>query len=392
MESVSVELLLQKFKELFPYLDNFKIIRAPGRVNLIGEHTDYNDGYVLPAAVNKEIIFIAGKTEKEVILHSLNFENTVKFTLPQIEKNYDDGWGNFPKGIFSELLKNNFKLGGVCGIYGGNVPVASGMSSSAAVQVATLMMIDTLYNLKIDKREMARLTVLSSHNFVGVKCGIMDQFISLLGEKNSALFIDCRTLVYEVVPLGFENIDIVVCNTKAKRELSNSEYNLRHAQCEKAKNVLQKYLKNIEALRDVNPSDFEKLKNKLDEVSAKRARHVIYENERVKKVVELLKEKKLREVGELLYLSHYSLKDDYEVSSPELDTMVDIAKSCHGVLGARLMGAGFGGCTINLVEKHFTGDFVKKVEKDYEDKTKIKPDIYVCKINEGAGEIYANKK
>ncbi len=389
---MNIELLLQKFKELFPYLDNFKIIRAPGRINLIGEHTDYNDGYVLPAAVDKEIIFIAGKTEKEVILHSLNFENTVKFTLPQIEKNNNDSWGNFPMGIFSELLKNNFKLGGVCGIYEGNVPVGSGMSSSAAVQVATLMMIDTLYNLKIDKREMARLTVLSSHNFVGVKCGIMDQFISLLGEKDSALFIDCRTLVYEVVPLGFENINIVVCNTKVKRELSNSEYNLRHAQCEKAKNILQKYLKNIKALRDVSPSQFEDLKDKLDETSAKRARHVIYENERVKKASELLKEKKLPQVGELLYLSHYSLKHNYEVSSLELDIMVDIAKNCKGVLGARLMGAGFGGCTINLVEKPLTGDFVKKVEKDYEDKTKIKPDIYVCKINEGAGEIYANKK
>lgn len=389
---MSVELLLQKFKKLFPYLDNFKIIRAPGRINLIGEHTDYNDGYVLPAAVDKEIIFIAGKTKNEVILHSLNFKNIVKFTINQIEKNYDDGWGNFPKGIFSELLKNNFKLGGIGGVYEGNVPVASGMSSSAAVQVATLMMIDALYNLKIDKREMARITVWSSHNFVGVKCGIMDQFISLLGEKNSALFIDCRTLAYEVVPLCFENIDIVVCNTKTKRELSLTEYNLRHTQCEKAKDILQKYLKNIKALRDVSPSDFEKLKNKLDEVSAKRAKHVIYENERVKKVVELLKEKKLAEVGELLYQSHYSLKDNYEVSSYELDAMVDIAKNFRGVLGARLMGAGFGGCTINLVEKNATSNFVKKIKKDYLEKTKIKPEVYVCKIAEGAGEIYANKK
>jgi galactokinase len=367
-----------------------KIIKAPGRINLIGEHTDYNEGYVMPVAIDREIFLVAEKREDDkFILSSLNFpKEIVEFSLKNIKKDREVFWGNYPKGVIKEITKKYKNIKGMQGVYFSNIPIGAGLSSSAAIEIVTAFTISNLNLLKIPPLELIKISQSAENNFVGVKCGIMDQFISCLGKENNALLIDCRTHQYEYVPFVFKDIKIVVCNTKVKRELSSSEYNVRRKQCEEATRILRKYLKAVKALRDVKIEDFEKYKDKLPHLIRKRAKHVIYENERVLKAKKFLEEKNLKEFGKLLYESHNSLKEDYEVSSDELDLMVEIAKNTKGVLGARMTGAGFGGCTINLVKERNIKEFIEIVNREYQRKTKIQPEIYVCNITGGVRQIF----
>lgn len=366
-----------------------RIVRAPARVNLIGEHTDYNEGYVMPVAINREIFFIArARDDGKFILSSLNFPKEIaEFSLDKIKREKELFWGDYPKGVIKEIIKRYGKIKGMEGVYWSNIPIGAGLSSSAAIEVATSLMVFSLNSFKISLLEIIKISQAAENNFVGVKCGIMDQFISTLGKRNKALLIDCRDYSYEYVPFNFKDVKIVVCNTKVKRELSSSEYNIRRSQCEEAVKIFKKYKRGIKSLRDLNIEDFEKYKDKLPEILKKRARHVVYENERVLKARKFLKEKNLEEFGNLLYESHRSLKEDYEVSSFELDTMVEIAKNTEGVFGARMTGAGFGGCTINLVKEKVLEDFVKRVQREYYKKTKIMPEIYICEVVEGVKEL-----
>lgn len=379
------EKLLSRFHKTFSLRKGIRLARAPGRVNLIGEHTDYNQGFVLPVAVDKEILMTANlRKDRKVILHSLNFKGKVEFSLDEIEFEEEDPWGNYPKGVFFQLQASGFKLKGLNGLYEGNIPLGGGLSSSAAIEVVTAVILKRLNELKIGPLEIIKLCQRAENEFVGVQCGIMDQFVSLLGKKNKALFLDCRTLKYELVPLNFEDVKIVIADTQVKRDLVSSEYNLRRRECEEGVKFFKKYLPGITSLRDVSVRAFEKHKDELSEVIMKRCKHVVYENERVVEAKEALSCGDLLKFGRLLNQSHQSLKEDYQVSCQELDLMVEIASRFRGALGSRMTGAGFGGCTISLVKKEVVEEFMRVIKEEYEKKTRIKPLVYECRVVDGA--------
>lgn len=379
------EKLLSRFHKTFSLSKGIRLARAPGRINLIGEHTDYNQGFVLPVAVDKEILMTANlRRDRKVILHSLNFKGEVEFSLDKIEFEEEDPWGNYPKGVFFQLQASGFKLKGLNGLYEGNIPLGGGLSSSAAIEVVTAVMLKRLNELKFSPLEIIKLCQRAENEFVGVQCGIMDQFISLLGKKDKALFLDCRTLKYELIPLNFEDVKIVIADTRVKRDLVSSEYNLRRKECEEGVKSFKKYLPGIISLRDVSVKSFEKYKDKLSEVIRKRCKHVVYENERVVEAKEALGCGDLLKFGRLLGQSYQSLKRDYQVSCQELDLMVEIASKLKGVLGSRMTGAGFGGCTISLVKKEVVEEFMRVVKEEYEKKTGIKPLVYECRVVDGA--------
>ena len=411
------EKLQSAFKQKFNSNPDI-IVQAPGRVNLIGEHTDYNDGFVFPVAIDRHIAIAARKRDDpKVFLHSLDFDNTVSFSLDAIERsNGDDAWSNYPKGVAHFLQETGYSIAGCEAVITGDIPIAAGLSSSAAMEVASALMFLTLSGLGMDKTQMALLCQKAENQFVGVNCGIMDQFISVMGKKNHALFLDCRSLDFELVPLNFDDIKIVVCNTKVKRELASSEYNKRRAECERGVEILQRWRPNkplggkvaasrgagkasplaagfigvsegkgdITALRDVSSEDFRKYEEGMPKLTQRRCGYVIKENERVLASVDALKAGNLAKFGALMQASHLGLRDEYEVSSNELDAMVDIALNVEGVVGARMTGAGFGGCTVNLVKDDAVEELTRAVESEYPRRTGIQPDIYVCSAEDGA--------
>ncbi|MFQ6041141.1 MAG: galactokinase, partial [Candidatus Poribacteria bacterium] len=387
------------------------VVRAPGRVNLIGEHTDYNDGFVLPVAIDKCIAIAARKRDGQtVILHSLDFNSTVEFTLDAIQRSSGvEMWSNYIKGVAYLLQEAGYKLSPCEAVITGDIPIAAGLSSSAALEVASALMFLTLSDIEMDKTEVALLCQRAENQFVGVNCGIMDQFISVMGQRDHALFLDCRSLDFDLVPLhlkdiapvlesefGIRNDDvkIIVCNTKVKRELAGSEYNKRRAECERGVDILKRFLPDITALRDVSIEDFNKYADHrvlranpqylLPPVTRKRCRYVIAENARVLASIEALRAGNLARFGDLMRASHAGLRDEYEVSSPELDAMVEIALSVDGVIGARMTGAGFGGCTVNLVYESAIEKFIQAVELQYPQRMNIQPEIYVCNVEDGA--------
>ncbi len=363
-------------------------VKAPGRINLIGEHTDYNEGFVLPAAIDRKIEIIAKKRDDNKIkIYAKDYSDRVEFSLDDIKFDENSKWSNYERGVADVLQKKGYKLSGADVLIGGNIPVEAGLSSSAAVEIATILMFNVLNDLNISELEMIKLARKAENEFVGVKCGIMDQFVSLLGKKDSALFIDCKTLDYKYIPFNLKGIKIVISNTKVKRQLVSSEYNKRRKECEDGVKILRAFLPGINSLRDVSVENFEKFKQKLPDTIARRCEHVIFENERVLRSLKVLNDGNFEEFGNLLYASHFSLRDLYEVSCKELDLMVEIAGSVEGVYGSRMMGAGFGGCTITLLEDKAIMELQNKMEKVYFEKTKIKPEIYICSSEEGAGFI-----
>jgi galactokinase len=380
-----IEKIRNKFIEVFGNDENVRIVRAPGRVNLIGEHTDYNAGFVLPIALEQDMIIMAQKREdREVIFYSLDFTQAVRFSLDRIKFNSQNRWINYPQGVTYSLQEEGYQLRGMNVLLQSEIPLEAGLSSSAAFEIATALAFQFLNDLEIEPLKIIKLCQRAENEFVGVNCGIMDQFASRLAKKDSALFLDCRSLEYDFVPLEEK---IVVCNTKVKRSLANSEYNKRRRECEEGVKILQKYLPEVRALRDVSREDYEKYRDKLPLKIRKRCTHIIYENERVLESVEALKKGDLEKFGKLMNESHQSLKDLYEISCPELDTIVKIAQSLKGVLGARMTGAGFGGCTVNLVKEEAIEKFKERVEEEYFQKTNLHPEIYISSPAEGAEEI-----
>jgi len=359
---------------------------APGRVNLIGEHTDYNEGFVLPIAIGKKIIMLGQLRNNRLIqVFDLGYKAEVKFSLDNLFPSKKDTWVNYLMGVMDEIQKAGYPLQGANIIFNSNIPKGAGLSSSAALEVVTALTMAKLNLLKIEPVEMAHLCRRAENNFVGVACGIMDQYVSCLGKKNYALFIDCRSDDYELIPLKDHNYQIVICNSKIQRGLVNSEYNKRKEECKIAAEFFKHKLnREIRTLRDITIDEYKKYQEQLPEVTARRARHVISENYRVQAGVKALREENFSAFGQLMIESHQSLKDDYEVSCTELDLLVDLALKQEGVLGARMTGAGFGGCTINLIEKNYIDGFKKSIKNEYKKITGINPDIYVTPPAEGA--------
>lgn len=358
--------------------------RAPGRVNLIGEHTDYNDGFVLPIAIDRAVWIAAReRDDQSVRMLSLDFGNTrSEFSLAApISRDDENAWSNYVRGVAWALQQRGAKLGGVDLAIHGDVPRGSGLSSSAALEVCAATMFVEMANLQIEKIEVARLCQQAENDFVGVKCGIMDQFVSTLAQENHALLIDCRDLAYQNVLLP-RGVTIVVCDTMKRRGLVDSAYNTRRAECEHAAKFF-----GVKALRDVTLEEFTKRAYALPPVVAKRARHVITENARVLQAVDAAKRNDLEKLGALMNASHASLRDDYQVSCAELDTMVEIARAQPGCFGARLTGAGFGGCTVNLVADDAAEAFCANVAREYQQQTGISPQIFACRAAGGAGQI-----
>jgi galactokinase len=364
------------------------VVRAPGRVNLIGEHTDYNDGFVLPVAINRDVLMaVAPRSDQRVRLYSLNFETVSEFDLNHIEKDPADAWGNYVRGVAQQLRAEGLALSGMEGVVEGNVPIASGLSSSAALEVASAVAFQAVSGFEMDRVRMALLCQRAERAFMGVQVGIMDQFISCLGKAGHALFVDCRSLEYETVPLHAAGHVFMVADSRRSRELAASEYNVRRAQCEQAVAGLQESLPEIRALRDVSPAEFLRHSAGLDLVPARRARHVVHEDARVMEAIQCLRAGQLVEFGRLMNESHESLRFDYEVSSRELDVLVGAARSVEGCLGSRLTGAGFGGCTVSLVRAEAVPEFERRVTREYRERTGREAAIYVCTAEEGASIV-----
>ncbi len=389
MANERINTLTSSFRENFDS-DPESLVRAPGRVNLIGEHTDYNDGFVFPVAIDRDIMVACRpRDDKLVRVYSLDFGAMVEFSLNDI--NYDSGnkWSNYPRGVARFLQEGDYELRGLDAVITGNVPQEAGLSSSAAMEVAMAMAFERVSGLEIDPVEMALICQKAENQFVGVNCGIMDQFISRMGKKDHALLLDCRKLEFELVPLHLEGISIVICNTNVKRGLVDSEYNERRSECERGVRRLEEFLPGITALRDVDIADFEKYKHHLPLITEKRCGYVIKEDDRVLQSVQALEENDLVRFGILMNESHIGLRDEYEVSCPELDAMVEIAWSADGVLGSRMTGAGFGGCTVTLITEDDVEQLIEKVNKEYPERTGLQPEIYVFSAEDGAGVLDA---
>lgn len=357
---------------------------APGRINLIGEHTDYNQGYVLPAAIHlRNYFLLSRRKDKTVSLWTENLKEKDEFSSEKISFSEKSKWVNYVRGVFWVLKNEGYEVSGINGVIQGDVPLDAGLSSSAALEVSIVQGLNSLFELGIESLEMVRIARRAENDFVGVKCGIMDQFISVYGQKSKAIFLDCETLGYEFVPLRMKKagLRIIVYESGVRRELATSEYNLRRIESSCALEFLKK--RGIQGFKKASLSLLEEKKSGMEEVLFRRARHVISENERVRRSVEALGKDNFRLLGELIFASHQSLKDDYEVSCPELDLLVEVARKFSGCFGARLTGAGFGGAGIALVKKERMAEFRKKLLEEADNRGFIKPEFYAVDIGEG---------
>ena len=361
---------------------------SPGRVNLIGEHTDYNSGYVLPCALNYGTYLAIRPNEVNTInMASLNFEAKGSFTAETIRKRVSGSWTNYPAGVINEFTDRGISFTGFDMLFFGDIPNGAGLSSSASIEMVTALAVNTLTGAELNRLEMVRLSQHAENHFAGMNCGIMDQFAVGFGRKNSALFLNCGTLDYEIVPFNPGKYRLVIANTNKRRGLTDSKYNERRAECEEAVRLL-KPMRSISSLTDVSFDDLPKLSAYIhDETILKRARHVITENQRVLLAVNALKHGNLVEFGQFMNQSHDSLKSDYEVTGYELDTMVYEARKISGVIGSRMTGAGFGGCTVNLVEATESSRFISILGREYNKLTGLEAEFYTPEIWDGAHQI-----
>jgi galactokinase len=383
------EAIIAKFQECFGEAPAH-VVRAPGRVNLLGEHVDYNDGFVLPIAIDREVwLAFSPSDTDQTTLSAVDLSDEVSFTpetLPAKKEAADKDlptWALYPAGVMWALRESGLATPALKGAYSSNVPQGSGLSSSAAVEMAFVLAWQTLGGWNLPPMQRALLGQKAENQYVGVNCGIMDQFASACGEKDRLLYLDCRSLEWHTLPLP-DDIAVVIADTKMRRTLTSGEYNKRRADCEEAVRILSETLPGIKSLRDVRVDDFNRHASQLPEQVEKRARHVVEEIERSMRAIPLLEEQDMLEFGKLINQCHASLRDLYEVSIPELDTMVQVAQSLPGCYGARLTGAGFGGCTVNVVAREQAEAFSKALAAGYEDETGFPPEIYICSASKGA--------
>ncbi len=378
--------LLSSFQEVFGGSEP-ELFFAPGRVNLIGEHTDYNGGHVFPCALTIGTYGAARKNGEKVLrFYSLNFKElgVISVSLEGLTYDKKDDWANYPKGVIKTLQERGFVIDeGMDLLYFGNIPNASGLSSSASVEVLTGFIAKELFGLDISLIDIALVSQYAENNFIGVNCGIMDQFAIAMGKKDHAIFLDTSDLAYEYATIKLENAKIVIACSNKKRGLGDSKYNERRQECEDALAALQTKL-DIKSLGELTEEEFEKNKDLIgDPIRTQRAKHAVYENQRTVKAVKALEAGNISLFGELMNASHVSLRDDYEVTGIELDTLVEASWVQEGVIGARMTGAGFGGCTVSIVENAYVDAFIENVGKIYEDKIGYKADFYVVEVGDG---------
>src|ERR1035437_1340384 len=378
--------LEQRFVQLFG--ESPRIYQAPGRVNLIGEHTDYNDGFVMPAAIGFYTrAAVAPRPDRKLAIHSENYSEQVEFDLDHLPATGAGHWSDYVVGVVKMLVRSGKKLGGVNLLVDGNVPLGAGLSSSASIEVAVgYALLDLAESSTITRTQLALLCQRAENEFVGARCGIMDQFVASHGKRGQALLLDCRSLEYRLLPLP-DNAVLAICNTMVKHSIAKGEDTQRRAECEAGVRGLSKYLPNARALRDVTPEDMEAYGHELPDIVMRRCRHVIGENARVLQAAEALELGDLPAFGNLMLESHRSLRDDFEVSCSELDLMVELAEQAEGVYGTRMTGGGFGGCTIALVQAGCVEVFRRTVWEGYERSTGRTPEIYICAAADGVGRI-----
>ena len=356
-------------------------------MNLIGEHTDYNDGFVMPAAIDFFCYSaIEGRADVTLSIYSEQFQESIEFDLNRLAGPPRKHWSDYIRGVAAILAEEGYPLKGANLFIDGQVPMGSGLSSSAAIEVATALALTSLGGVTVPLRELARLCQRAENTYTGARCGIMDQFVSCFGKQDSALMLDCRSLESTYLKLP-PNVLLVICNTMVRHELAAGEYNERRASCERSVAAIRQFLPNLRALRDLTIEDLEKYRSVLSDVDFRRCRHVITENARVNEAKEALQDSDLMRFGQLMYLSHNSLDRDYEVSCRELNLMVELARKVAGVYGARMTGGGFGGCTINLVETQVVSEFRTSVARAYEHVTGLSPQIFVSHLAGGASAL-----
>ena len=393
---MTIELMKEEFIKRFGESDKpLRVFKSPGRVNLIGEHTDYNGGLVFPAAICLETTIVLRERDDKIIkLAATDLDVLVEADIEKIDEYKEIPWGNYQLGIVSELMRDGYEIAGCEMLFDDTVPHGGGLSSSAAIEVATALALATISNERMGKNEkidmvyMALIGQRAERNYIGVSCGIMDQFASAMGKENHAVMLDCNTLEYKHVPLNLKDESIVITNTNKKRSLITSKYNERCEECAKALEAFKTVLPSINALCEISIEDFEKHKAVIsDDIVRKRAEHVIYEHGRVKESVKALTAGDIKKFGALMNESHNSLRDLYEVTGEELDTLVDAARKIDGCIGSRMTGAGFGGCTVSLVKNDAIEEFKKAVEEEYTAKIGYAPSFYVTGAGDGGREI-----
>lgn len=385
---MDLQRLKEKFQEKFGAEGPIRTFFAPGRVNLIGEHIDYNGGYVFPCAISFGTYAIVRKREDNKIrFASTNLSYETELTLENIQYEEKDDWVNYPKGVIKYFQESGSTVGGFDILYSGNIPNGAGLSSSASVEVLTAYILNELFQCNKTLIDMVKISQKAENHFVGVNSGIMDQFAVAMGKKDQAILLDCNTLDYDYVPLELKGAKLVIANTNKRRGLADSKYNERRSECEQAVEDLQKVL-DIETLGELDALTFEEYKKFIkDPIHQKRASHAVYENIRVKEAVKKLNAGDLAAFGELMNQSHISLRDLYEVTGVELDTMVEEAWKIPGVIGSRMTGAGFGGCTISIVEADAVETFITEVGENYNKRTGLQADIYVAEVGAGVREL-----
>ena len=357
---------------------------SPGRINFIGEHTDYNLGFVLPASINKGIAVAVGlSSDSKSHIYSVDKDELLEVDITQPLKRSEFGWGNYVLGVVDQLQKAGCGLSNFNCVFGGDIPIGSGLSSSAALENGIGFALNELLGLGLDRMKLLHLSQLAEHEFVGVKCGIMDQFSSMMGQKDQAMKLDCRSLDYAFYPVDFGDYHIVLLNSNVEHNLASSEYNVRRAHCEEGIRSMQQMFPEIKSLRDVEMSMLSTCKDDLSEVVYRRCKYIIEENQRVNDFVLALERKDFDKCGNILFTAHEAMRTEYEITCTEIDVLVDLAKQQPGILGARMMGGGFGGCTLNLVHKAHIDAFVDKMISGYKAKTGIELSSYRIAVADG---------
>ncbi|NLH76584.1 MAG: galactokinase [Acidobacteria bacterium] len=382
-----VPAIAERFRKRFA--DKPLLVVSPGRVNLIGEHTDYNEGFVLPGATDKAVVFaLAPRTDGVCHMISRDFDQEFRCEVGALHRS-PLRWPDYLQGVVDQFVRAGHRVGGFNVVFGGDIPIGAGMSSSAAIEGGLAFALNAAFGLGLDSLTLVKMAQKAEHEFVGVRCGIMDQFINIHGRERSVLKIDCRSLAFETIPFEREDLRLVVSDTLVRRELATSEYNVRRAQCEAGVTALKAHDPALASLRDVGLDLLREHRGELEPVVYRRCEYVVRENIRVAEACAALARNDFAVLGGLMNLSHAGLRDDYEVSSPELDALVEAARRVPGVLGARMMGAGFGGCTISLVEAGAVPEFEARVARDYEAQTGKTPKVHVVRVEAGTRAVEA---
>lgn len=383
--------LLEKVKESFSalYGEAQIYVKAPGRINLIGEHTDYNEGFVMPAAVDQSICFAVRRSDNPSLcrITSLDEGETFESPIDEIKPMKKGAWQNYILGVIDEIRKTGRQINGFDMVFSGNIPQGAGMSSSAALECGTCFALNSLCELKLTNLEMIKISQRAEHHYAGVKCGIMDQFASMMGQAGQAILLDCRSLTYLYSPVSLNNYSLVLLNSNISHSLANSAYNRRHEECEEGTHELQKYFSEIDSLRDATMVHLEKAKANISDVVYRRCKYVIEENDRVTQFHAALTGNKSEVIGNLLKSAQLAMEREYEITCPEIDFLAGLANKTPGVLGARMMGGGFGGCTLNFVETKKAEKIVSSIREKYLEQFDLEVTVIPIRLSDGVGVI-----